>query len=241
MAQQEFGFGCYRLKATGALHEIVPVFVDEPLQPQAMQDARDIEFQFLPSLANRKRSGTWRMDWKPTLPSDLVEAQGISDRVELARRTSQRPDVSIGAAIAAANVAEDIRYFIDNGFDYVCLILDGCYDAAPGHRIPLSHAEQAIDLALSTRDQANRAGFGVRIAVHASPQQAAHWLRFGIDAIAIDAWIQDRAPAAATPVESFAGIVIETNRAASSNAAWIHDSIRNFISELRSEQIFLAG
>jgi hypothetical protein len=240
-ANQDFGFGMYQPKTTGASNEVIPVFVDEPLQPQAMRDARWIEFQFLPSTAERKRRGTWRGDWKPTIASDLVQANSIADRVALARGTSHRADVAIGAAIAAANVAEDMRFFIECGFDYVCLILDGCFDTAPGHRLCLAQANEVIEIAQSVRDQSAPPGFGIRLAAHASPHHVARWLRSGVDAVAIDAWLQDRAPVSNSPMESFAGILIETAKIAPGNSEWLYNGIRDFIAELNSEQQFFEG
>jgi hypothetical protein len=240
-ANQDFGFGMYQPKTTGASNEAIPVFVDEPLQPQAMRDARWIEFQFLPSTAERKHRGTWRGDWKPTLASDIVQANSIADRVALARNTSHRADVAIGAAIAAASVAEDMRFFIECGFDYVCLILDGCFDTAPGHRLSLAQANDVIEIAQSVRDQSARPGFGIRIAAHAFPHHVAQWLCSGIDAVAIDAWLQDRAPVANSPMESFAGILIETAKIAPGNSEWLYNGIRDFIAELNSEQQFFEG
>lgn len=240
-AQHDLGFEIYQPKATGTPNEVIPVFVDEPLQPQAMRDAKRIEFQFLPSILERKRRGGWRGDWKPTLASDIVQANSIADRVALARCTSQRNDVTIGAAIAAANVTEDIRFLIDCGFDYVCLILDGCFDTAPGHRLSLAQANDVIEIAKSVRDQSARPGFGIRIAAHAFPHHVAQWLRSGIDAVAIDAWLQDRAPVANSPMESFAGILIETAKIAPGNSEWLYNGIRDFIAELNSEQQFFEG
>lgn len=240
-AHRDFGLGLYQPKTTGASNEVIPVWVNEPLQPQSMRQAGRIEFQFLPSHSQRKRFGAWRGDWKPTLPPDLDQAERIVDRVELARQTSNRSDVQVGAAIAAANIAEDLRFLIDCGFDYACVIIDGCYDLLPGHRTLLSPVQRAIDAAINAREQSQRSGFGIRIAAYTSPQQAADWLQSGIDAIAIDAWIQDRAPASEAKVESFGGILIDTARSASGNTAWIYSSIQDFILELQSEQSFLAG
>jgi hypothetical protein len=240
-AHRDFGLGLYQPKTTGASNEIIPVWIDQPLQPQRMRQAGRIEFQLLPSHSERKRYGAWRGDWKPTLPPDLDQAERMVDRVELARQTSHRSDVQVGAAIAAANIAEDLHFLIDCGFDYACVIIDGCYDLFPGHRITLSPIQRAIDAAMIAREQAKRSGFGIRIAAYASPQQAADWLRSGIDAIAIDAWIQDRAPASEAKVESFGGILIDTARSGGGNTAWISSSIRDFILELQSEQSFFAG
>ncbi len=242
-AQRDFGFGLYGSNTGGALNEIVPVYVDEPLQPKRMRDAKCIEFQFLPSISQRKRHGMWRGDWKPTLPPDLDHAKRTADRVELARRTNARPDALIGAAVAAANVAQDVRFFIDCGFDYVCLIIDGCYEPGPGQRISIAPCNETIQIARTVRDQSHGRSFGIRVAAHGSPRQIAEWLRDGIDAVAIDAWVQDRAPAtnAAAPVESFGGILIESARTAPGNAAWLYSSIRDFYAELRSEQSFFAG
>lgn len=242
-AQRDFGFGFYGSANGGAANEIVPVSVDEPLQPKRMRDAKCIEFQFLPATSQRKRHGMWRGDWKPTLPHDLDQANRVADRVALARRTSARPDALIGAAVAAANVAQDICFFIDCGFDYICLIIDGCYETAPGQRVSIAPCDETIDTARTVRDQFHGRSFGIRIAAHGSPRQVAEWLRSGIDAVAIDAWVQDRAPAntAASPVESFGGILIESARTAPSNADWLYSSIRDFYAELRSEQSFFAG
>lgn len=242
-AQRDFGFGLYSSTTTGSTNEIIPVFVDEPLQVRRMRDAKCVEFQFLPSIAQRKRHGMWRGDWKPTLPPDLDHAKRTADRVELARRTSGRTDALIGAAVAAANVAQDVRFFIDCGFDYICLIVDGCYEPSPGQRVSLAMCNETIDVARKVRDQCGHRSFGIRVAVHGSPRQVAEWLRDGIDAVAIDAWVQDRAPAttAAAPVESFGGILIESARTAPGNAAWLYSSIRDFYAEIQSEQSFFAG
>jgi hypothetical protein len=242
-AQRDFGFGLYSSTTTGSTNEIIPVFVDEPLQVRRMRDAKCVEFQFLPSIAQRKRHGMWRGDWKPMLPPDIHLANRLADRVELARRTSARPDVLIGAAVAAANVAQDVRFFIDCGFDYICLIIDGCYKPAPGQRVSIAPCDETIDTARKVRDQFHGRSFGIRVAAHGSPRQVAEWLRHGIDAVAIDVWVQDRAPAttAASPVESFGGILIESARTAPSNADWLYSSIRDFYAELRSEQSFFAG
>ncbi len=242
-AQRDFGFGLYGSNTGGAQNEIVPVYVDEPLQPKRMRDAKCIEFQFLLSISQRKRHGMWRGDWKPTLPPDIHLANRLADRVELARRTSARPDALIGAAVAAANVAQDVRFFIDCGFDYVCLIIDGCYEPGAGQRVSIAPCNETIDIARTVRDQYRGRSFGIRVAAHGSPRQVAEWLRNGIDAVAIDAWVQDRAPATTTaaPVESFGGILIESARTVPGNAAWLYSSIRDFYAELQSEQSFFAG
>lgn len=242
-AQRDFGFGSYGSASAAVANEIIPVYVDEPLQPKRLRDAPCIEFQFLPSTSQRTRHGMWRGDWKPTLPPDLDQANRIADRVELARRTSARPDALIGAAVAAANVTQDVRFFIDCGFDYICLIIDGCYEPGPGRRVSISPCNQTIDIARTVRDQSHGRNFGIRVAAHGSPRQVAEWLRNGIDAVAIDAWVQDRAPAttAASSVESFGGILIESARTVPGNADWLYSSIRDFYAELRSEQSFFAG
>lgn len=239
--QRDFGLQLYTTSLSVAGNEIIPVFVDEPLQPRRMRDAQRIEFQFLPSSAARVRHGAWRGDWKPTLPPDVDQAKRISDRVELARRTSGRPNALIGAAVAAANVAADVRFFIDCGFDYICLIIDGCYDTGPGQRVSIAPSDEAIDIALTIRDQSNRRGFGIRVAAHGSPRQVAKWFRSGIESVAIDAWIQDRAPAVSTPIESFGGILIDSARTGPGNAAWLYSTVRDFLAELRSEQSFFAS
>lgn len=239
-AQRDFGLGLYTSNSSGVGNEIIPVFVDDPLQPQCMRDAPFIEFQFLPSHAQRKRHGAWRGDWKPTLPPDIDQAKCVVDRVALARRTSARTDAMIGAAVAAANVEQDVRFFIDCGFDYVCLIVDGCYDIGPSQRVSIASCDEVIDIARSIRDQSGRPSFEIRIAAHGSPRQVAQWMRDGINAVAIDAWIQDRAPAVHSPVESFGGILIESARTGQGNVAWLYSNVRDFIAELQSEQSFFA-
>jgi hypothetical protein len=240
-AQRDFGLEIYPATHSGSANEIISVFADEPLLPQRMREARCIEFQFLPSTAERKHAGAWRGDWKPTLPPDLDRAEHVIDRVELARRSSGRSDVAIGAAIAAANVAEDMRFLIDCGFDYVCLIVDGCYDLLPGHRVSLAPVDKSIEDAITVRGKSKPRGFGIRLAAHCSPRQLAEWYRQGIDAVAIDAWIQDRSPSSSARRESFGGILIETPRTGTGNTAWLYDSIRDFLGELRSEQQFFEG
>jgi hypothetical protein len=240
-AHSDLGLGLYQPTPTGASDEVISFFVDEPLQPRRMRQAGRVEFQFLPSIADRKRHGAWRGDWKPMLPPDIDRADRMGDRVELARRSSHRSDVQVGAAIAAANVAEDLRYLIDCGFDYVCLIVDGCYNMLPGHRVALASVSEVIETALQVRATAGSPSFGIRIAAHGSARQVAQWLQAGIDGVGIDGWIQDRTPASETRVESFGGILIDATRTLAGNGSWLYSSVRDFIAELRSEQQFFAG
>lgn len=242
----EFGVGLFRLFEDASSTEIVPVFVNEPLPTQSMRDAECIEFQFIPSASQKLsavsgRGGIGRGDWKPTLPSDVAGANEVRNRVTLARRLSHRPNTRIGAAVAASKVDEDIRFLIDCGFDYVCLIIDACYQLQPGHRVAIAQAVPAIEAAFNAREQMKRLEFGIRLAAHGHVQQMAAWLNQGVEAIAIDTWVQDRAPTAESRVDSFGGFLVEASRSGVGGGDWIYDRIRDFVADLHSEQQFFQG
>ncbi len=247
----EFGIQIYRLTDDTSLREIVPVFVNEPIPSQSLRDAECIEFQFLPSPSERlgNRAGgigaggndAGRGDWRPILPSDLQRAHEVRDRVTLARRISHRPNALVGAAVAAAKVDEDVPFLIECGFDYVCLIVDACYRLQPGHRVSIARAESVIADALDARERMQRPNFGIRLASQGNLQQMATWLNQGIESIAIDTWLQDRAPAAESRIDTFGGILVDTSRSGSRANEWVCERAGEFVAALQSEQQFFEG
>jgi hypothetical protein len=252
----EFGIGVYRLTDSASQKAMVPVFVNEPIPIQSMRDAECIEFQFFPSHSERQRNGRQRNgglrevtgqcgagrgDWKPVLPSDMKVSYEIRDRVALAKRISHRSNVVVGAAVAAAKVGEDIPFLIECGFDYACLIVDACYRLQPGHRVSIALAESAIADALDARIRMQRPEFGIRLAANGNLQQMATWLVQGIESIAIDSWLQDRAPPEESRIDSFGGILVEASRGGSGANDWICDRVGELVAELHSEQQFFEG
>jgi hypothetical protein len=219
---------------------ILAVPIDEPLDPCRYRTALQIEVQFMPAISQRTGRGAWRGDWAPILPSDLDRSSELAARITLIRQASQDGNGCVGGAIAAANVASDIPYLIDAGCDYVSLLTDGFFGSQPTQRCPLSDTERAIEAALVAMDKAGRPKGGLWVAsASCSPRTARRWLAMGVQAVAIDAWLQDHAPhTSPRTTESFGGFLVDVARPEDRASPWLLDSVRGFLHELASEQRF---
>ena len=178
---------------------IVPVFVDEPLDLNRLMHAEQIELQFFPSrkgFASANSSDVYSAEaWSPTLPADLLEVDRLSKRIELLRNTTDQTNAIVGACIAAGKVYDDVRYLVDSGVDYVCVLSQAIAGMRSGKAWTFQNCEESISLARKGLDDAGVDA--IRLLISApidSVEDGVRYLNAGADGIAIDAWIVRQQP-----------------------------------------------
>lgn len=224
----------------GGVH-IVPVFVDEPLLPEAIMHAEQIELQFMPCrTAGPLVAPSWgarHRDWKPILPSDLIQADQLAARVELLRQASDQPAVLVGGTIAAAAVYDDVRYLVDAGLDYVCVLADVHYGMQSHESHALLNADIAIEQAQRALKDSGRHDVSLLLSTRTcTPESTLNWLSRGIRAVNIDGFLLARQPAVASRAsDSFGSFLGDYQRMATPEADWLLSSLRDFLESLASQ------
>ncbi len=227
-------------------HSILPIYIDEPMCLPSIRRSQFIEFQCHASPASRSEWGSTRGDWSPRLPSDMVQREALidqfRDRVAMVRAVSEQPHAQVGATLAAGAVAEDVRWLIDAGFDYVCLLTDALYGIKEGQSIRFSETQRVLDEAFEAVAKSGQSSFAIHLcAANCEPANALAWLQSGVRAIGIDTILQSRLPNTSERAsEGFGGFLVEYTRSDGRDMdAWC-EAIRQYLGELRSE-IFFAG
>jgi hypothetical protein len=228
----------------GGLH-VVPVFVDEPLLPEAFMHAEQIELQFMPCRtagpSNSAGRGDRHRDWKPILPSDFTQVDQLAARVELLRQASDQPAVLVGGAIAAAAVYDDVRYLVDAGLDYVCVLADVIYGMQAHASHALRNADIAIEQAQRAIKDSGRHDVSLLLSTRAcNLEDTVNWLSRGIRAVNIDGFLLARQPAVASrAADSFGSFLGDYQRMATPEADWLLSSLKDFLERLASHVEFL--
>lgn len=223
---------------------IVPVFVDEPLLPEAIMHAEQIELQFMPCRTAGPSTvpgwGTRHRDWKPILPSDLTQADQLAARVELLRQASDQPAVLVGGTIAAAAVYDDVRYLMDAGLDYVCVLADVYHGMQAHESHTLLNADIAIEQAQRAIKDSGRHDVSLLLSTRTcNLESTLDWLSRGIRAVNIDGFLLARQPAIASrSADSFGSFLGDYQRIATPEADWLLSSLKDFLETLASQVEF---
>lgn len=223
---------------------IVPVFVDEPLLPESMVHAEQIELQFMPCRpldpSTARDWGTRHRDWKPILPSDLTQVDQLAARVELLRQTSDQPAVLVGGAIVAAAVYHDVRFLIDAGLDYVCVLADVHFGMQNLESHALMHADIVIEQAQRAIQDSGRDDVSLLLsAKNCNLESTVNWLSRGIRAVNLDGFLLARQPATPSRTgDSFGSFLGDYQRMASPESDWLLSSVRDFLGGLASHVEF---
>lgn len=182
---------------------IVPILVDEPCALNALMHAEQMELQFFRSRLHSKTlsSANVRTDrflpeaWIPTLPSDLMQVDDLVKRVELFRSVSDQPSVIVGGCIAAGSVYHDVRYLIDSGLDYICLLTDVIGGLTPARHWHFHSTQHAIEEANRAIADSGVADFSLLISgVIDRMEQPLEWLAEGVRAFSIDHYLAQQTP-----------------------------------------------
>jgi hypothetical protein len=174
------------------------------------------------------------------LPSDLTHPEQLRDRVEWARRIGASSGVLIGAAIAAASVYEDVRYLIDSGFDYVCVLADGCYGPDPRQRVSFGDPERVVVQGLRAIGDSGHPNFGLHLAAaELDPKRMFAWLQAGVRAVCVDGLLQSASPGTSGRVgEGFGGFLGGYPRVEDPQQLWLPMAFLSFRQELQGELEF---
>ena len=181
---------------------IAPIMVDEPCSLRTLMHAEQMELQFF-----RSRSGGGggaseyylADEWIPKMPSDLMQVEHLAKRVELYRSISDQPTVVVGACIAAGSIYHDVRYLIDSGLDYVCLLTDAVGGLMPARRWRFESIPWGIEEAKRAIADSGVEGFSLFLSGAIDQmEQPLDWIFDGVQAFSIDSVLASRSPAVVT-------------------------------------------
>lgn len=173
---------------------IQPLFVDEPIRFEPLMHAEQIELQFIPSAmqsAHGAVASSYSPErWAPTLPSDLTDIEKMSKRIDLIRSSSDQSTVVVGGAIPAGRIYEDVRFLVDCGVDYVCVLSHVVAGVTPPKTWTFQPIDYVIEQALGAIEKSGARGVTLLVC---SPienvQDALRLLASGVDAFSIDSWL----------------------------------------------------
>lgn len=182
---------------------IIPILVDEPCALSALMHAEQMELQFFRSRLHSKslpnanvRPDRFLADaWIPTLPSDLMQVDDLAKRVELFRSVSDQPSVVVGGCIAAGSIYHDVRYLIDSGLDYICLLTDVVGGLMPARHWHFQSTQHAIGEANRAIADSGIGDFSLLISgAFDRMDQPLEWLAEGVRAFSIDNYLAQQSP-----------------------------------------------
>lgn len=182
---------------------IIPILVDEPFDLKSLIHAEQMELQFFRSRLSSKtlaksatNSDRYLADsWIQTLPSDLIQVDDLAKRVELFRSVSDQPTVLVGGCIAAGSVYQDVRYLIDSGLDYICLLTDVVGGLIPTKAWRFQSTQRVIDEANRAIADSGIGDFSLLISgTFERIEQPLEWLAEGVRAFSIDNYIAQHSP-----------------------------------------------
>lgn len=190
---------------------IQPLFVDEPIRFEPLMHAEQIELQFIPSAMQPSHSSVASsysaQRWAPTLPADLTDIEKMSKRIDLIRSSSDQATVAVGGAIPAGRIYEDVRFLIDCGVDYVCVLSHVVAGATPPKTWNFQPIDYVIEQALGAIDKSGAPDVALLVC---SPienvQDAIRLLASGVDAFSIDSWLIGQnaiTPSSSKPSDDF--------------------------------------
>jgi hypothetical protein len=184
---------------------IIPILVDEPCALRALMHAEQMELQFFrsrlhsktPAKANANADSFLADAWIPILPSDLMQVDDLAKRVELFRSVSDQPSVVVGGCIAAGSIYHDVRYLIDSGLDYICLLTDVVGGLMPARHWHFQSTQHAIGEANRAIADSGIGDFSLLISgAFDRLEQPLEWLADGVCAFSIDYYLAQQNPGA---------------------------------------------
>jgi hypothetical protein len=214
----------------------IAIFPDEPIDAQSVATASAIELQLF-GMPFRKLSNARLASWTPCMPIEIGSVEHMTKKID-ALRTMSCGRCEIGAAIASASVYDDVRFLVDCGVDYICLLADAYYDFQPHSRHSLGQVELAIELAAKgLRD----AGSGAKLHVSANVSDASSIFRCfqaGVDAVSVDAYLVSKRPLEVPVPKDRYSSVLSLATPVVAAYAWADAALVALIQELQDLKLF---
>lgn len=234
---------------------IIPILVDEPCTLNSLLHAEQMELQFFRSRfhsrSNPKSSGyqdRYLADaWIPTLPSDLMQVDDLAKRIELFRSVSDQPSVVVGGCIAAGSIYHDVRYLIDSGLDYICLLTDVVGGLMPAKHWYFQSAQRGIEEANRAISDSGIGDFSLLISgAFDRLEQPLEWLAEGVHAFSIDSYLARQGPSGSAATshssgDAFGSFLGGYPSSTSQSYDWIVSAAQQWLTEWSSLRRFFTS
>ncbi len=211
-------------------HRIAPLPIDKAIDCRDLQRGNSVQMQMF-GIPNQNLPASRFASWRSSLPVEIHKIEQLGQKVAALRFATPSP-VSVGAAIVAneQTVYEDVRYMIDSGFDSIEIVQAPQFNLKPENYLEFADAEQCVAKALKAKQDSRSPKCSLWLTTNCvQPIEFVRWLKQGIDAISVDAFLASKSPINQPARDTLAGIRVQ-----SVHGPTDHSWMRRALQELQS-------